>query len=231
MSDVGLIRHLSDLVTPERIAKMRRVLEERTRYLSVVIEDIYQPHNASAVLRTCDCFGIQDVHIVENRNTYRVNPGVELGTAQWLTLHRYNSETSNTPAAIDHLRSAGYRIVATTPHTGDRSLDDFDLEAGPTALLFGNELEGLSETALNLADEQLVVPMVGFVESFNISVSAAIILHSLSSRLRASRIAYHISPEESDEILLHWLRRSIGRVEALEWEFHARARHGSGAET
>ena len=99
------------------------------------------------------------------------------------------------------------------------------------ALLFGNELEGLSETALNLADEHLVVPMVGFVDSFNISVSAAIILHSLSSRLRASGIAYHISPEENDEILLHWLRKSIGRVEALEREFHARARHGSGAET
>ena len=232
MSDQELIRYLSGIVMPERIATMRRVLAERTRYLSVVIEDIYQPHNASAVLRTCDCFGIQDVHIVENRNAYRVNPGVELGTAQWLTLHRYNSEPENTPAAIDQLRTAGYRIVATTPHTEQRSLDDFDLDAGPVALLFGNEPDGLSETALNLADEHLVIPMVGFVESFNISVSAAIILHTLSGRLRSSRIAYHLSPEESNEILLQWLRKSIGRADALEREFHARAGgHGSGAET
>ena len=230
MSDQKLIRYLSGFATPERIGKMRRVLEERTRYLAVVIEDIYQPHNASAVLRTCDCFGIQDVHIVENRNAYRVNPGVELGTAQWLTLHRYNSEPENTPAAIDRLRSAGYRIVATTPHTEQRSLDDFDLDAGPVALLFGNEPDGLSETALSLADEHLVIPMVGFVESFNISVSAAIILHTLSSRLRSSGIAYHLSPAESDEILLQWLRNSVGRAEALEREFHARG-GGQGSRT
>jgi tRNA (guanosine-2'-O-)-methyltransferase len=223
MSDHDLIDYLCGFVTEERLGTMRRVLEERTRYLSVVIEDIYQPHNASAVLRTCDCFGIQDVHIVENRNAYRVNPGVELGTAQWLSLHRYNGGPSNTPAAIDALRSAGYRIVATTPHTNQRSLADFDLEAGPVALLFGNELEGLSETAFNLADEHLVIPMFGFVESFNISVSAAIILHALSSRLRASPIAYHISSEERDEILLQWLRGSIGRVDALEREYHAQA--------
>ncbi len=222
MSDRELIHYLSGLVMPERIATMRRVLAERTRYLSVVIEDIYQPHNASAVLRTCDCFGIQDVHIVENRNAYRVNPGVELGTAQWLTLHRYNGEPNNTPAAIDGLRSAGYRIVATTPHTDQRSLDDFEVGAGPVALLFGNEPDGLSEAALNLADEHLVIPMVGFVESFNISVSAAIILHTLSGRLRSSGIAYHISPDESDELLLQWLRKSIGRADALEREFHAR---------
>ena len=222
MSDQDLIGYLSEFVTDERLGTMHRVLEERTRYLSVVMEDIYQPHNASAVLRTCDCFGIQDVHIVENRNAYRLNPGVELGTAQWLSLHRYRGEPSNTPAAIDTLRSAGYRIVATTPHTEGCSLDDFNLDAGPVALLFGNELEGLSEAAFTLADEHLVIPMVGFVESFNISVSAAIILHTLSSRLRSSGIAYHISPEEREVILLHWLRSSIGRVEALEREYHAR---------
>jgi len=227
MSDRELTDYLSGIVMPERFATMRRVLAERTRYLTVVIEDIYQPHNASAVLRTCDCFGIQDVHIVENRNEYRLNPGVELGTAQWLTLHRYKGEPSNTPAAIDRLRSAGYRIVATTPHTEQRSLDDFDLDAGPVALLFGNEPDGLSETAFNLADEHLVIPMVGFVESFNISVSVAIILHTLSGRLRSGGIAYHLSPEENDELLLQWLRNSIGRVEALEREFHARA----GSET
>lgn len=230
MSARELVCYLSGFVTPERLAGMRRVLAERTRYLSVVIEDIYQPHNASAVLRTCDCFGIQDVHIVENRNAYRLNPGVELGTAQWLTLHRYKGEPNNTPAAIDQLRSAGYRIVATTPHTRQRSLDDFDLDAGPVALLFGNEPDGLSEIALDLADEHLVIPMVGFVESFNVSVSAAIILHTLSGKLRTSGIAYHISPEEIDELLLHWLRKSISRAEVLEREFHARDGKTSGGE-
>lgn len=221
MADRELLDYLSDFITPQRLTTMERVIAERTRYITVMIEDIYQPHNASAVLRTCDCFGIQDVHIVENRNEYRVNPGVELGTAQWLTLHRYNAGENNTPSAVEQLRAAGYRIVATTPHTNQQSLDSFDLDRGPVALLFGNELDGLSDTAFNLAEEHLVIPMFGFVESFNISVSAAIILHTLSGMLRSSEIAYRLSEDEREEILLSWVRGSIGRVEALEREFRS----------
>ncbi|MFW5690007.1 MAG: TrmH family RNA methyltransferase [Spirochaetota bacterium] len=223
MNTEALTDYLSSFVTPERLARMHEVLAERTRYLTVVVEDIYQPHNASAVLRTCDCFGVQDVHIVENRNRYRLNPGVELGTAQWLTLHRYRGEGDNTPAAIEALRAAGYRIVATTPHTDQVELERFDLEAGPAALLFGNELDGLSPTALEAADEHLAIPMYGFVESFNISVSAAIVLHHLTHVLRTSDHDYRLGDDERREVLLAWLRSSIGRVEALEREFERTA--------
>jgi len=221
-----LVEYLSTFVTGQRLAKMHRVLAERTRYLCVAVEDIYQPHNASAVLRTCDCFGIQDVHIIENRNTYRLNPGVELGTAQWLSLHRHRGEAHNTRGAIRTLRDAGYRIVATTPHTEQVSLHEFDVGAGPAVLLFGNELEGLSPVALEEADEHLVIPMHGFVESFNISVSAAIVLHHLSLRLRESGVDYRLGDDERTSILLGWLRSSISRVEALEREYHARNGNG-----
>jgi tRNA (guanosine-2'-O-)-methyltransferase len=217
--DQGLLDYLSGFVTEQRLQKMRRVLAERTRYLCVAVEDIYQPHNASAVLRTCDCFGIQDVHIIENRNAYCVNPGVELGTAQWLTLHRYRGGDDNTRPAIERLRAFGYRIVATTPHTDQVSLHEFDLAAGPVALLFGNELERLSQAALAEADEHLVIPMHGFVESFNISVSAAIVLHHLSLGLRSAQFEYRLSQDEQDAVLLSWLRSSIARVEALEREY------------
>jgi len=218
-----LISYLEGFVTDQRRTRMREVLEGRTRYITVVVEDIYQPHNASAVLRTCDCFGIQDVHIIENRNSYQVNPGVELGTAQWLTLHRYRGDADNTARAVASLRESGYRIVATTPHTDQRTPDDLDLDAGPIALLFGTELDGLSDTAFTLSDEHLVIPMYGFVESFNISVSAAIILSDLSKRLRSSGIRYGLSDAEKQSIYLSWLRRSVGRAEALEREFRARS--------
>jgi tRNA (guanosine-2'-O-)-methyltransferase len=227
MSTDDLTAYLSQFVTDDRLARMDEVLAERTRYLTVAVEDIYQPHNASAVLRTCDCFGVQDVHIIENRNQYRLNPGVELGTAQWLTLHRYRGDENNTPAAIARLREAGYRIVATTPHTDQVFLERFDLEAGPVALLFGNELDGLSPSALEAADEHLAIPMYGFVESFNISVSAAIVLHHLTHVLRTSGRDYELADRERAEILLAWLRSSIGRVEALEREFESRRREGS----
>jgi tRNA (guanosine-2'-O-)-methyltransferase len=173
--DPGLADYLSRFVTPDRLERFGEVLAERTRYITVAVEDIYQPHNASAVLRTCDAFGIQDVHIIENRNIYRLNPSVELGTAQWLTLHRHRGPENNTEAAINHLRSTGYRIVATSPHARQQELEALDLNAGPVAVLFGTEKEGLSETALSLADEYVAIPMYGFVESFNISVSAALV--------------------------------------------------------
>ncbi len=219
-----LIDYFSQFVTPQRLTRMRQVVAERTRYLTVVVEDIFQPHNASAVLRTCDGFGVQDVHIIENRNRYRVNPGVELGTAQWLTLHRYREAANNTPHAIRSLREAGYRVIATTPHTDHVELDCFDLGAGPAAFLFGNELDGLSHDALAHADDHVVIPMYGFVESLNISVCAAVVLHHLMQKLRTSGIAYQTSVQEQHEIMLGWLRSSIGRAPELERAFHARRR-------
>lgn len=219
MDNAARIAYLQQFVSARRVERMRSVLAERTRYLTVALEEIYQPHNASAVLRSCDSLGVQDVHVIESRNRYRLNPGVELGSAQWLSLYRYGATDGGTIAAVETLRAQGYRIVATSPHNGQVTLNEFDLNAGPTALLFGTELDGLSAQALDLADEYLVIPMFGFVESFNISVSAAIILHSLMSRLRASGIDYHLTAEEQQAILLEWLRSTIKRAELLEQQF------------
>ncbi|MFP4618921.1 MAG: TrmH family RNA methyltransferase [Spirochaetaceae bacterium] len=214
-----LIEHLSGFLTQERFEKMRRVLENRTRYLTVVLEDIYQPHNASAVLRSCDGFGVQDAHIIENRNSYRINPGVELGTSAWLSLHTFNRGSYNTPEALRYLQERGYRIAATSPHTEGTALEDYDLLKGKTALFFGNELEGLSGELLEEADEHIRIPMYGFVESFNISVSCALTLHHLTYKLRRLSVDWRLSEEEREEILLHWLRGSIKRWPTIEKEW------------
>jgi len=215
----NLISYLSELITEERWQLMNKIIAERTKYLTVVLEDIYQPHNASAVLRTCDCFGIQDVHIIENQNQYQVNPDVALGASNWLNLQKYNEEEDNTLACIKTLKKKGYRIVATTPHTNDVALDNFDLNKGKTALLFGSEQPGLSKLALDNADEFLKIPMLGFTKSFNISVSASIILHHLRLRLNQSDINWKLTNKEKEEILLNWLRQSIKRSDIIEKEF------------
>jgi len=198
------------------LEKIRQALSWRTRYLCLALENIYQPHNTSAVLRSCDAFGVQDVHIIENRNDYRINPGVELGTSKWLSLHRYKKGSHNTSETIEKLRSAGYRIVATSPHGDDTDLEDFDLHRGKTALFFGNELDGLSSTVLQEADEYMKIPMFGFVESFNISVSCALSLHHLVHQLHTSDIPWQLEEEEREELLLQWLRRSIKKSEQIE---------------
>ena len=214
--DKGLIEYLSGFVTENRFKQFVEVLEHRTRYLTVVLEDIYQSQNASAVLRTCDCFGVQDVHIIENRNEYKINPDVALGASKWLSLNYYKQKENNTLDAINTLKRNGYRIVATTPHTNDVNLEDFDLSAGKTALVFGTELTGVSDVVMENADEFMKIPMYGFTESFNISVSAAISLHHLIYKLKNSGIKWHLQQDEADEILLSWLRKSIKKSDVIE---------------
>jgi len=223
--NIKLIDYLSEFVTPKRLKTFGKVLDNRTRYLTVVLEDLYQAHNASAVLRTCDCFGIQDVHIIENRNTYSINPDVALGSNKWLTLKKYNRTDSNTLDAYRTLRNDGYRIVATTPHREDTTLDDFDLTRGKSAFVFGTEMEGLSETAIKEADEYLPIPMFGFTESLNISVAAAIILCRLTNRLRNSPIRWQLTQPEKTELKLAWLKKSIKKSDILVREFLEKERN------
>ena len=214
-----LCKYLERFVTTNRLELFDRIIKNRTRYITLALEDIYQPHNASAVLRTCDCFGIQDIHVIENKNEYQVNPDVALGSNKWITIHKYNQEENNTLSAIKDLRNKGYRIVATTPHNEDVSLDEFDLNKGKVALFFGTELQGLSNTVINNADEYLKIPMYGFTESFNISVSAAIILHSLTQKLRNSTISWTIPEEDMLAIRLKWLKNTIRRSDLIEKNF------------
>lgn len=218
--DTRLIRYLEGFVTERRLALFDRVLQNRTRYITVALEDIFQPQNASAVLRSCDCFGIQNIHIIENSNEYQLNPDVTLGSDKWLTLTKYNTGKHNTTEALTQLREDGYRIIATSPHTEDFTPEDFPLEAGKFALFFGTELHGLSDEVIRQADAHLRIPMYGFTESFNISVSAAVSLHTLTGRLRMSDLSWRLSEEEMLTLKLQWLRSSIKKSELLEKDFY-----------
>lgn len=215
----ALISHLSGFVTEKRLAVFKEVLAERTTYITVILEDIYQSQNASAVLRTCDCTGIQDVHIVEQQNEYEINPDVALGSNQWLSLKYYNKNQDNIAEAVASIRKNGYRIVATSPHAEGATPETFDLNKGKAALMFGAELTGLSDRALKLADETIRIPMVGFTESYNISVSAAIALYGLRKRLEISSLDWRISENERSMLLLDWLRTSIKMSGKIEEQF------------
>ncbi|HAK44687.1 MAG TPA: TrmH family RNA methyltransferase [Spirochaeta sp.] len=216
-----LTDYLFSFTTENRRNRMGTVLAQRTRYITVVLEDIFQPHNASAVLRSCDGFGIQDVHVIENRNQFNPNKEVDMGTSQWLSISRNKPENGRSCSAetLERLKKNGYRIVATTPHTNDTNLEDFDLNPGKTAIVLGTELEGISSDVEAAADEFLKIPMHGFVESFNISVANALILHHLSWKLRNSDIDWKLSEEEQQQIQLEWLRKTVNNSEALETRF------------
>lgn len=218
-NQADLIEYLRGFTTEARWNTIKEVLVQRTRHITVVVEDIYQSHNASAVLRSCDGFGIQDVHIIENRNRFDASSEVTIGADQWLSLCRHNEPNAdNTEDCFNELKSRGYQVIATTPHHDDYNLNELPV-TNKTALVFGTELEGISGRAKELADGFVRIPMFGFSESFNISVSAAVCLYNITRRLRASDVKWQLSDQEMEELKVEWLKKSIKAGPQLEKTF------------
>lgn len=218
-STEALVQHLSEFVTENRLQRFEEVLGQRTRYVTLVLEDIFQSHNISAVLRSCECFGVQDVHIIENENEFLVNDEIALGSSKWLDINVYNKTKNNTKLCLETLKNKGYRIVATIPNPEAKPIEQFDIHAGKFALVMGTELKGITKEALEISDEQIYLPMVGFTESLNISVTAAIFLNYFTNKLRQSQIEISLTEEEKNALRLQWLRNTVKEHKAIEKRF------------
>jgi len=204
MVNKKLLEYLETYLTENRKHKFYKVLQQRTKHFTVATEDVYQLHNTSAVIRSCDVFGIQEVNIVEEVNSKRIDREIAMGAQKWVDLNRYHT----TKSCITDLKAKGYQIVATTPHKEDCSLQDFDVTK-KSCFFFGRETEGLSQDVLNNADCFLKIPMVGFTESLNISVSAAIILQHVTAKLKLSDINWQLTENEKLEKRLDWCKKTI----------------------
>ena len=211
--------HLSD----ERFEKIETVSLERTRYITLVLNNIYYTQNISAVIRSCDCFGIQDLYITGNSPSTHINKHVALGALNWVDIHRrtYLPEEET----LSELKKNGYRIVVTLPEQGATSLYDFKLEAGKAAVVMGNEKEGVSETVKKMADEYMYIPMSGFSQSLNISVSAAVIMSEMIRKLSVSDLDWRISGKELEELQYKWMKKSVKWGDRIEDEYLVRMSH------
>jgi tRNA (guanosine-2'-O-)-methyltransferase len=207
---------LLPFVTPARQKRLNEVLNQRTRYMTVALEDIYQPHNAAAVIRSCDCFGVQDIHIIENQYKFDPSSGVSLGSQKWVDHHYYEETDFNTGTCMDSLKSKGYAIVATSPHVDSFTPETLPIDR-PVALFFGSEKPGLTDFALENADYKMQIPMYGFTESFNISVSAAIVMSVLANRIRheLSPEIWQLTEKEKTLKMLEWVVKSTSKGEEL----------------
>ena len=206
---------LLPFLSEERIQRFDAVLKGRTRHLSVVLENIYQSRNASAVMRSCDGMGIQDVHLIENINPWVYNRGVSKGTPSWLTLHRYRQQPDPTETCIQNLRDRGYRIAVTSPHVDGFNVDDVPIKE-PLALVMGTEWKGVSDRMLQQADYHVAIPMHGFAESLNISVAAAIALYELSKRCRElPEQTWGLSETEKNALRGDWAMHTVRKSELI----------------
>lgn len=199
---------------PERLERFDQILDQRLAHMHIVLEDVYQAHNASAVIRSADCFGVQHVHFIENRNRYKISGEVALGASQWVTIHRH----TNTRAALQQLMNDGFRIAVTSPHNNGRATENFDVRE-KFALVFGTEKEGISKEGLSMADAFITIPMRGFTESFNISVCAALCMHDLTRRIRKEVPQARLTEAERSAVYLEWLLKTIKRSDLLVKDF------------
>jgi len=217
--DLDLLSYLQTFLTENRKNTFEKVLAQRTKHFTVVLEDIYQKHNTSAVVRNCDIFGIQDLHIIENKYNSYVSNQVAKGAQKWIDFHEYNTYEQNTKTCLDALRDNGYQIIATSPHNNSCLLEDFDITK-KSAFVFGVEKQGVSEYMMTEADGYLKIPMVGFTESLNISAAVSIILQSLTYRLRNSEVKWQISENEKNEKRLDWCKKTINNIEKIVIRFY-----------
>ena len=210
-----ILAEFYEIISESKKEMFDRIASERTKHFTVVMENIYQEHNASAVLRSCDCFGIQELHVIEKDNQYKVQRDIALGAGRWVDMFNYDKGESPTIDCITKLKNKGYKIIATTPHTNDVTINEFDLTQ-PFALVFGTERRGISEEIKEMADEFVKIPMYGFTESFNISVSAAISLNVVRERLEKSNLNWKLSSEEQIALKIKWSKKILKAGVELE---------------
>ncbi|MEZ4837722.1 TrmH family RNA methyltransferase [Flavobacterium sp.] len=205
------LNYLESFLTESRKVKFLEVLQSRTNHFTVAIEDVYQMHNTSAVMRSCDVFGLQELHVVEQKYGKKIDAQIAMGAQKWVDVYQYQSNQS----CLKALKNKGYQIVATTPHSDSCLLADFDISV-KSAFFFGTERDGLSDEIMNQADCFLKIPMVGFTESLNISVAAAIILQHLTDRLRKSSIEWKLTEDEIIKKRMDWAKKSIKSIDDIE---------------
>lgn len=216
MVDLNFLDFLENILTDNRKERFQQVLSKRTNHFTIAMEDIFQLHNASAVMRSCEVFGIQQLNVIEERYTKSIDKEIAMGAQKWVDVNRFDSISG----CITNLKNKGYQIIATTPHENDCELDDFDITK-PSALFFGTERDGLSKEVLQNADEFLKIPMAGFTESLNISVSAAIIIQNLMSRLHKSAINWQLSEGEMLEKRMQWAKNTIKDIKRIEERYYS----------
>ena len=214
-----LIYYFKSFVSNNRLKLFKKILSQRTRNLTIVLEDIFQHRNLSAVLRTADSFGIQDIHIIENKNKFEIDKTVSLGSEKWMSIYKYNQLKQNTSKCLNKLKKDGYTIIASSTDESAESLNEIELKSKKIAVIFGTELKGLSKEAIKLSDRKVKIKMDGFSESLNISVAAAIFCYSIKNQIIKNNENWRLTNREKEDVLLNWLRNSIKSSNIIEEKF------------
>ena len=203
--------YLTKFITDERREVLQRTVDSRTHYMRILTENMFHPQNASAIMRHCEAFGIQQIHTVEDRCKFDPSVNIVRGTQKWVDVEHHDT----TAEALATLKAEGYRIVATTPHRCSATPETFDVTKGKFALVFGTEHAGISDEVIAAADDFLMIPMCGMVESLNVSASAAILIYMLSERIRQTVDGWQLTEAEKLKLITRWTMSSVRDYERI----------------
>ncbi|MBL1142040.1 MAG: RNA methyltransferase [Proteobacteria bacterium] len=208
----NLISRLSDIINDDRVERLQEVLNQRTRYLTIVLDDIYQPQNSSAIMRTSECIGIQTINIIEDRNEHKTNRDVVKGSSKWIDLNLYECEDGRIEC-IKNLKQQNYKIAAMTLNQESIPLEELPVNE-KLALCFGSEDTGLHRAQEHKADYKVQIPITGFTQSYNVSVSAGISLYYLINKIKETNQNWQLTKDEKEKLLIEWLSKSTptGRI-------------------
>lgn len=218
--DLELLSYLQSFLTENKRDLFEKSLQQRTRHIAMVIENVIDEHNTNAVIRSCECFGIQDAYVISGGKGFKPAKRVLRGSGKWSNIYRYNELSGNNALkCMTDLKEKGYKIIVTSPHENKTTISKLNLDR-PVAICFGHEKTGISETLIARADESVSIPMTGFTESLNISVAAGIVLYELTKRLYDSEIDFHLSEKEKNELRYHWTLKCLNKPELLIKNFY-----------
>lgn len=194
-----IVQQLLQKFSSEKAHSIAKILAARTYHITLVLEDLFHEHHVATMIRTAECFGIQDAHLIKVRHQIPLFNSISKGAQQWVSIHEYSSSK----ACLSALKSQGYKIVATVPDNNALALHELPLEH-KIALCFGTERQGLTADVLEQADYRITIPMKGFTQSFNVAQSASIIMYDVIRRLEQSSINWTASNEEQYALLQKW---------------------------
>ncbi|MGB1003390.1 MAG: TrmH family RNA methyltransferase [Salibacteraceae bacterium] len=217
-----LLKYMDTYLNDPRRDRLNEVLDNRTTHFCVAMEDLFYERNSGAIIRTADGYGIQNVHVIEPKESFKskVTNIISKGAEKWVTKTQHDDIENGAKMCIDELRAQGYQIVATSPHKDGHTIHDFDISK-KSAFFLGAEKTGISDIVMEEADDYIAMPIYGFTESYNVSVANAILLHELVNRLRNSDIDWKLTKKEREELLLDWVMKSVVSSDLLAEKFIA----------
>lgn len=205
---------LFDLLTEHKKNLFTTLIEYRTNHIAWLADNFYHEQNSSAIIRSADCFGYNTVFVIEDKYRFKVNEEIAMGAQKWVNTVIFQVGNVDYGQAIHAIKQSGYKLIAATPHINGLSVENLDIRK-PICIAMGSERHGHHPEILEEADGFVAIPMEGFSESLNVSVTAGVLMYTLKKRLKSEGIDWQLSDADKKRQILIWMLKTIPSAQKM----------------